>query len=640
MPDDTNSATSAPTDSVVPPVNPATPTDTQAPNPVASTTVADSSADAPSPVDTSSLADDISASQDILPEIASKIDNAHNILIALSSDPSVDEMAAAIGLSLFLDRLGKRATAIYSGSTPNALEFLKPEETFESTADALQDFVIALNKEKADHLRYKLDGDFVKIYITPYRTRVSEEDLDFSYGDFNVDLVLALDVANGIDLDSALREHGRIMHDAVIINITTGKPGKLGEIEWSDKTASSVSEMIARLLYGFKGKAEIGKEEATAFLTGIVAATNRFSNAGTTPTTMRVASRLMESGANQQLVSKNITPDVDNEMFSMATDGSIGSFEPSGSSEPTKTQSGDPTKLDIEHGNEEGVDETKEVDATVTEKESTLLDDLKAAEASLSHAGAETTPEAEVQPLKIDSTESTPSVPEAPAPEPSQEEAPVIPAPESSQEETPPTPEPEKDLSIPEPVIEPPMHSNIEEPSQDAYVDNQSEKVIPAPSEAISSGFSSENEPNKYGQMLEDALAGTESPSEPMVTPQTTPPSPGFDSNPAAMNAPSVPSNPEINGVPTINYMPMPGEEVLPPPPTPPIDMGPLPEPSDNTGAMIGSDQATSFAATPSAEPIAPVMPNPAPTIPQPTAQEQPLQSQPTDPGAFKIPGV
>ena len=184
------------------------------------------------------------------------------------------------------------------------------------------------------------------------------------------------------------------------------------------------------------------------------------------------------------------------------------------------------------------------------------------------------------------------------------------------------------------------MHSNIEEPTQDAYVDNQSEKVIPAPSEAISSGFSSENEPNKYGQMLEDALAGTESPSEPMVTPQTTPPSPGFDSNPAAMNAPSVPSNPEINGVPTINYMPMPGEEVLPPPPTPPIDMGPLPEPSDNTGAMIGSDQATSFAATPSVEPIAPVMPNPAPTIPQPTAQEQPLQSQPTDPGAFKIPGV
>ena len=177
-------------------------------------------------------------------EVARKIGESHNVLIALSSDPSVDELAAAIGLSIYLDKLGKRATAIYSGSTPNALEFLKPEETFEPTADTLQDFVIALNKDKADHLRYKLDGDYVKIYITPYRHRLSEDDLEFSYGDFNVDLVLALDVANGIDLDSALREHGRIMHDASIINITTGNPGKFGEIEWSDKTASSVSATL------------------------------------------------------------------------------------------------------------------------------------------------------------------------------------------------------------------------------------------------------------------------------------------------------------------------------------------------------------------------------------------------------------
>lgn len=103
--------------------------------------------------------EDVSKGPDInvLVQVAEKISAAQNVLVALSSDPSVDEMAAAIGLTLFLDKLGKRATAIYSGVTPNALEFLKPEKTFESSADALQDFVVALNKEKADHVRYKLD---------------------------------------------------------------------------------------------------------------------------------------------------------------------------------------------------------------------------------------------------------------------------------------------------------------------------------------------------------------------------------------------------------------------------------------------------------------------------------------------------
>ena len=60
---------------------------------------------------------------EIQSEVVKKIAEAQNVLVALSSDPSVDEMAAAIGLSLFLDKLGKRATAIYSGSTPMLSNF-------------------------------------------------------------------------------------------------------------------------------------------------------------------------------------------------------------------------------------------------------------------------------------------------------------------------------------------------------------------------------------------------------------------------------------------------------------------------------------------------------------------------------------
>ena len=501
---------------------------------------------------------------DIIPEVVNKINEAHNILVALSGDPSVDEMAAAIGLSLFLDKLGKRATAIYSGATPNALEFLKPEETFESTADTLQDFVIALNKEKADHLRYKLDGDFVKIFITPYRTRISEEDLEFTYGDFNVDLVLALDVANGIDLDSALREHGRIMHDAVIVNITTGNPGKFGEIEWSDKKASSVSEMIAKLLYSINGKAKIEKEEATAFLTGIVAATNRFSGANTTADTMKISSRLMESGANQQLIAKNITPEIENEMFSML-------------SPTTSKKAQDDTKLDIKHGNEE-VDtaEDKEVDTVVTEKESTLLDDLKAAEASLSQAGAEATPEAVAKPFKI----------------------------ESNGEESATTPVSTEPAETPTEPAEPSSASN-------SFISDKPEKVLQPSSDLLSE--TSENT-SKYGQMLEEALASVSDNPVTMDTPAVsaspvTMDTPAIPANPAAMNTPTVPINPEINGVPEINYMPMPGDEVLPPPPAPPI---------------MPDTEAPTIPATPTP----PAVPTVAPTSTTP------------DPGAFKIPGA
>ncbi len=536
---------------------------------------------------------------DIIPEVVNKISEAHNILVALSSDPSVDEIAAAIGLSLFLDRLGKRATAIYSGTTPNALEFLKPEETFESTADTLQDFVIALNKEKADHLRYKLDGDFVKIFITPYKARISEEDLEFSYGDFNVDLVLALDVTNGIDLDSALREHGRIMHDAVVINITTGSPGKFGEIEWSDKKASSVSEMIAKLLYSINSKAKIEKEEATAFLTGIVAATNRFSGANTTADTMKISSRLMESGANQQLIAKNITPDIENKMFSML-DG-----------DSKKNQ--DDTKLDIKHGNENVPEEDKEVGTSINEKGATLLDDLKAAEASLAQAGVEATPEATNEPLKIKSDEESLNSTIEPA----------VPSSLSESSELPTSPEAPEIPTPVEPVTTPitaPTETSEPTSASEDFIRDKPEKVLQPSAELLNESSGS---PSKYGQMLEDALAGVS--STPATEPTLTTPT-----NPATMNAPAVPTSPEINGVPEINYMPMPGDEVLPPPPTPPI----MPE-VENPITIPEPTPATSSVSAPVFE----TTPTSTSTIPTSTPSSETIAPT-ADPSAFKIPGM
>lgn len=248
---------------------------------------------------------------DVMAQVVDKIKSSDNILVALSNNPSVDELAGAVGLTLMLDKIGKHATAIFSGQIPNALEFLEPEKTFESNTNSLQDFIIALNKDKADHLRYKIDGDYVKVFITPYRTTINESDLEFSHGDYNVGLVMALDVTQAGDLDGALSEHGRIMHDATVVNITTNAPGKFGDVQWSNPGASSVSEMIMMVAEGLRGKDAKGgnlldTQVATALLTGIVAATDRFSNEKTTPLTMVMASRLMELGADQKLISANI----------------------------------------------------------------------------------------------------------------------------------------------------------------------------------------------------------------------------------------------------------------------------------------------------------------------------------------------
>ena len=184
------------------------------------------------------------AETNALNQIVDKVKDSNNILVTVNTNPSVDELSAALGITLLLNKLDKHATAVFSGDVPPAIDFLKPDKTFENTVDSLRDFIIALDKEKADHLRYKVEGDMVKIFITPYRTTIHDKDLDFSQGDYNVETVLAIGVKSEKDLDHALESHGKILHDATVTSISLSAPSNLGGIEWTDASASSYSEML------------------------------------------------------------------------------------------------------------------------------------------------------------------------------------------------------------------------------------------------------------------------------------------------------------------------------------------------------------------------------------------------------------
>lgn len=238
-------------------------------------------------------------------QIADKLKSANNVLVTVSNSPSVDQLAACIGLTIALNKLGKHATAVFSGAIPSTIEFLEPEKTIETNTDSLRDFIIALDKSKADKLRYKVEDEVVKIFITPYKTSISEDDLEFSQGDFNVDAVLALGIHQRSDLDQAIVAHGRILHDADILSINTSNQNELGSIDWTDSSASSLCEMASDVVNEL-GKDILDTQIATALLTGIVAETDRFSNDKASPHTMSVSGILMAAGASTQLIAAKL----------------------------------------------------------------------------------------------------------------------------------------------------------------------------------------------------------------------------------------------------------------------------------------------------------------------------------------------
>jgi len=382
--------------------------------------------------------DDIKAKQ----QVVEKIKEASKILVTVSNSPSVDALSAALGLTLLFDKQEKYATAIFSGEVPPAIAFLEPEKTFDETTDSLRDFIIALNKEKADHLRYKVEGDSVKIFITPYKTTISKDDLEFSQGDYNVELVIALGVDSQDHLDQALEDHGQILHDATVITVSAGdQTSDLGGIDWHDANASSLSEMIAGLAEALKEdkkKPLVDATIATALLTGIVAETERFSNQHTTSKVMTVAAQLMTAGADQQLIATELEtsatveleeevaeePEEVEDINEIAEDGSSGNI----------TIKKD--ELSIEHD-----DETlAELDERIREKPQEFveehvapdLEQIAFEEASQPHAAYTPAPQPVVEPQVAEPTPVVEQAPVTPEPvAPSVFDTPQIEAPRS-----------------------------------------------------------------------------------------------------------------------------------------------------------------------------------------------------------------
>lgn len=536
-------------------------------------------------------------------QVAERIKQSNNILITVSSNPSVDQLAACIGLTLALNKMGKHATAVFSGDVPSTLEFLQPEKTIEKNTDSLRDFIISLDKSKADKLRYKVEDKVVKIFITPYRTSISDKDLEFSQGDFNVDVVVALGVHNQADLDQAITSHGRILHDATVATVNVRPGGELGSINWLDVGASSLSELAVRLIEDLD-KNLLDTQIATAFLTGIVAETDRFSNAKTSPQTMSISAALMTAGANQQLVATKLEEPVKVPEPAPAPQPEGG--EGQQPAEEQKDQVADDGTLEISHDASEEAPKPEENQPEQQEGEGQQPQPEQQPEAQ-QQPEEDHKPVAE-PPHNPDSSE--PYIQDKPElriePPKHDEEAPKEEAPQPEQQKPEEQPE-EKHDEPPYQPIAPEIHIDetgaLHLPPKDdgplPEISHHSEapKMVTPPPAAANGQLTANTEPEKLspstdpltlppvdGPMLSHEGYG---PSEPVgstilppsegVTAESLPPLPGLDQSGPQSGAPS-PATPPLD-LPSPSFSPPPMQI----PPTPPANDAPAMQPPATT---------------------------------------------------------
>lgn len=558
-------------------------------------------------------------------QLIQKIKAVNNILVTVSRNPSVDQLVSALALAMALNKLGKRSVAVFSGQIPAEIHFLDPEKVFESNADSLRDFIISISVDKADRMQVKPEGDFVKVYITPYRTTITPDDLRFEDGDFNIELIIAIGVASRDELDASIASHGKIFHNAVTATMNLSKLNDaLGTISWQDERLGCYSEMCYSLAVGLAGndKSLIDSSVATAFLTGVVSATDQFRNSVTTPAIMSLSAELMAKGANQQLVTSELESAKEKQKDEAAEaaeeeDHSI-SFSRDQADRQTKSASPHPV----------------EAETVVSHSDS---------------AGRESNPYAGyVEPTAPVSTESSPS---GNQPEPVVNNSqPELVVPERAVSATP--------VDRPEPQSVPPTQATepvVQDRSSESqpYLEDPNSQVTGLPTIADGASLQKDsgsylvddidgvrdsrahddlpfNQPNQISPIPPVGAmsnpSSTAMPAQPLMpsamdvavpTPEAIPPAPAnLTQTPSTMGLPPTPVGQQMtDGLPENN--PQPGAASLPPlPPTPTAGL-------DTTNL-------------PPASPAVPSTPEQPAPVSQPTTPGQ--VANPSDPGQFVIP--
>ncbi len=190
--------------------------------------------------------------------IKKRIEEAVNILVVSHHDPDGDALGSSLGLSLFLNSIEKKTTVYNRDKCPEYLNFIDSSNLVNSIENISDDIDLILLLDLND---FERTGEDMSIYLKNTQTDI-------------------------IVIDH--HQNPKIKTNFSLI----------------DSNSSSTGILIYNLILSFGQP--INNLIATLLLTTIITDTSSFRNSNTNSEALRVASELINLGANMQLINSSL----------------------------------------------------------------------------------------------------------------------------------------------------------------------------------------------------------------------------------------------------------------------------------------------------------------------------------------------
>ena len=235
-------------------------------------------------------------------QIIDQITKSETILLCVNKNPNGDALGAAFGLYLALKRLGKKTDVVSPTAILEKYSFLPSSNLITHKLEGARDYIftVDIKKDKLQQLRYEVQDNKLKIFITAKSGDLDEKNAVLESSKFKYDLIIILGTSDLENLGDIYDNNPELFYEAPVINIDNNPSNEyFGKINLVDVAISSTSEMVYNLITDLDEKL-FNDQIATNLLAGIISKTNSFQNKNTTPKAFLAAASLITKGANKE----------------------------------------------------------------------------------------------------------------------------------------------------------------------------------------------------------------------------------------------------------------------------------------------------------------------------------------------------
>lgn len=234
-----------------------------------------------------------------LSQIRDLIARSNNVAIVVSANPSVDQMAGALALSLSMNAQNKKAYVI---SPTNALvehsSLVGIDRVKGPGEGGNGDLVVSFpyREGEIDKVSYTIDGDSLNIVVKAGEKGLTfqESDVQFKRGADKPDMVISVGVASLAQLSAIFPED--VLSSVTLLNIDNVSTNEgYGNVVLVSAKFSSLSEQVADLLLNLGMELDI--DVAQNLMIGLTDATSNFQDTKTSYLAFEIASILIKRGA-------------------------------------------------------------------------------------------------------------------------------------------------------------------------------------------------------------------------------------------------------------------------------------------------------------------------------------------------------